>query len=136
MYRKVVISPVIRGRIILTIITRSVGGLWLVVRGRIDLPTTNYQPPTRGLLTMGGNARRRPIPVGGAVPADNAHREARGHRRAGDDARAVPPLQAHLDFRATRMARPARLHARARHPADGRGNSTTAAQLSGRRSVS
>src|SRR4030095_6998571 len=139
MCRNVVISPVIRGPIILTIIAinpRSQNpnpkspSLWRVALGIWNLGSGIWD-----LLTMGGNARWRPIPVGRAVPADDTHREACGDRRAGDDARALPPLQAHSDIRAARVARPARLHDRAGHPADGRRHRAAAAQLPGRRFV-
>ena len=60
------------------------------------------------------------IPLRGAVPADDAHRQARRHGGAGDDAGAVSPVPAHPDLRAPRLARPAGVRARARRAADGR----------------
>src|SRR5436190_789849 len=122
MCRNVVISPVIRGPIILTIIATN-------PKTQNPRPKTQFVRLTRGpwiwrfgiwdLFTITDNARRRPIPVGGAVPADDPHREARGHCRAGHDARTLPPLPTHPDFRAAWMARQARLHHRARRSADG-----------------
>src|SRR4029434_918547 len=141
MCRNVVISPVISGPIILAIITGNPKSqipdpksqAKLGVSRRIGIWNVGFG--IWDVLTMGGNARWGPIPVGGAVPADDAHREARGHCRAGNDARALPPLHAYPDLRGERLARSAGLHARARHPAHGRCHRASAAQLSSRRSV-
>src|SRR4051812_35699677 len=101
MCRNVVISPVISGPIILAIISAgsrqlpAAGPLWpaACTLGRCTLAAARWPLPAYN----GPDARRRPCPVGGPVPADHPHRQARGHGGARDDARAVSAVPAHPD---------------------------------------
>src|SRR3954471_6867801 len=107
MWRNVVTNPVISGPIIL-----------LIIAGQVPIP--NFQlprSPFAGGRRIAGNARPRPPPVRGPVPADDAYRQAGRDGGARDDAGALPALPPHPHLRTPRLARSPGVHPRARPPA-------------------